>query len=313
MKEDITSESVNIQSILDAVVSVTTEVPEDALSATLLGTERSGHGVVIRDDGLIVTVGYIVADAETLWVGLDENTVVPAYLLAHDHESGLGLLKPAMPVDLPWVEVGSSQSLELDEPVFIMGSGGINDTIEARVVARQEFAGRWEYLLDEAIYTAPAHSNWGGTALLNGRGQLCGIGSLMVQNPESDPDQSSGNMFVPIETLTPVIGELCDHGRRQSPPRPWFGMLVESEEEDLQVVAVYRDCPADQAGIVPGDFIVRVAGQVPDGLADFYRRAWRCGAAGVSIPLTLLRESEIQEVTVETADRNAFIRKQTVN
>ena len=167
MWEDIAQISASIDDVLEAVVSVRAQIPEDALSADVLGSERSGHGVVIREDGLVLTIGYLIADAEQVWIGIDDETLVPACVIASDYETGFGLLQPTLPVDLPWVELGSSGYLEIDEPVFVVGSGGIGDTIEASVVAKQEFAGRWEYLLDEAVYTAPAHHSWAGAALLN--------------------------------------------------------------------------------------------------------------------------------------------------
>jgi S1-C subfamily serine protease len=313
MKENTTQATGAIDEILGAVVSITAHIPEDAMSADLLGTERSGHGVFIREDGLIVTVGYIVLDAETIWVGTDENTLVPAYLIANDFDSGLALLKPSLPVDVHAVELGSAADLETGEPVFVVGSGGISDTIEARVVAKHEFAGRWEYLLEEAVYTAPVHPGWAGTAMLDGSGRLCGIGSLMLQDPGISTREAPVNLIIPIDTIAPVLNELCQYGRRRTPPRPWLGMLIHEDEEQLLVAGVYRGCPADSAGLRPGDIIVRVCGRPPFSLADFLRRVWARGPAGVSVPLTVLRDSELVEVTVETTERNAFMHKDTIN
>ncbi len=309
MNEDTTQTTESIHKILDAVVSINSHIPEDALSADLLGTERDGHGVVIGPDGLILTIGYLITDAETIWIGTDEHTVVPGYTVASDFESGLGLIKPAMPVDLPVVELGSAALLDIDEPVFVVGSGGLKQTIEARVIGKQEFAGRWEYLLEEAVYTAPAHTAWAGAALLDGRGCLCGIGSLLVQTSDAE---TSANMFVPVDTIVHCLEDLCRHGRRRTPPRPWLGLLIHDDEQ-LQVAAVYGGCPADTAGIRPGDFIIMVGEHAVSELADFYRRVWACGPAGTPVPLTLERDGDWIEVTVASSDRNAFIRKDTIN
>jgi S1-C subfamily serine protease len=313
MKENMTQATEAMNEILGAVVSINAHIPDDAMSAELLGTERNGHGVVIRADGLIVTAGYIILDASTVWVGTGADTVVPAYVIANDFESGLGLLKPALPIDLPAMELDRAADLSIGEPVFAVGSGGISDTIEAGVVAKREFAGRWEYLLDEAVYTSPAHTNWAGAALLNGSGRLCGIGSLLVQDPDVTDQEAPVNMFIPIETLAPFIDELCEYGRRRSPARPWLGMLIHEEDEQLLVAGVYRGCPADAAGLLPGDVIVRVGGRPPHRLGDFLRRVWALGPAGVTVPLTVLRDGELVQAAIKTADRNAFIRKDTIN
>jgi len=310
MWEDIAQISASIDDVLEAVVSVRAQIPEDALSADVLGSERSGHGVVIREDGLVLTIGYLIADAEQVWIGIDDETLVPACVIASDYETGFGLLQPTLPVDLPWVELGSSGYLEIDEPVFVVGSGGIGDTIEASVVAKQEFAGRWEYLLDEAVYTAPAHHSWAGAALLNGNGQLCGIGSLLVQTPGTD---TPANMFVPVDILKPVFENLCRYGRPGNVARPWLGALIQDEDNQLQVVAVYQGCPAEQGGILPGDTIIAIDGVMVADLADFYRKLWARGGAGIAVTFTLVRAGRRMEMSVVTADRNAFIKKDTIN
>lgn len=310
MWEEIAQLSASIDDILESVVSVRAQIPEDALSADVLGSERSGHGVVIREDGLVLTVGYLIADAEEAWIGTDDETLVPACVIASDYETGFGLLQPTLPVDLPWVELGSSNDLEIGEPVFVVGSGGIGDSIEASVVAKREFAGRWEYLLDEAVYTSPAHHSWAGAALLNGNGRLCGIGSLLVQIPGTD---EPANMFVPVDILKPVFENLCRYGRPGSIARPWLGALIQDEDDRLQVAAVYQGCPAEQAGILPGDDIIAIDGAMVTDLADFYRKLWGRGGAGIAVTLTLVRAGRRRDVSVETADRNAFMKKNTIN
>ncbi|MEX2525314.1 MAG: S1C family serine protease [Gammaproteobacteria bacterium] len=309
MKEYAIETTDSISAILDAVVSINTQISDDALSADLLGAERSGHGVVIREDGLILTIGYLVIDADRIWIGTDGDTAVPGHVIACDFESGLGLVKPSMPVNLPSVEPGSAASLEINEPVFVLGSGGIDETIEARVIGKQEFAGRWEYLLEDAVYTSPAHTSWAGAALLNGRGRLCGIGSLLVQIPDAE---ASANLFVPVDCIESSIDDLCRYGRRNTPPLPWLGMLIH-DEENLQVAAVYGGCPAEQAGLEPGDIIIAVDGVEAESLADFYRKLRACGPAGTRVALTVERSGELIVITVISADRNAFLKKDTIN
>jgi S1-C subfamily serine protease len=295
----------------DAVVSITAHVPDDAMSAGLLGTERLGHGVRIRGDGLIATIGYVVHEAENLWIGT-RNTVVPGFVVGYDFDSGLALVKPSLPLHGPTMELGRADGLAIGDAVTVVSSGGKEQSIDARVVAKQEFAGRWEYVLDQAVFTTPPHESWSGAALVDGDGRLCGLGSLVIQGFETRSGTSTVNMFVPIELLAPVIDEICQHGRRLSPPRPWLGMLVHDDQHDLTVVGVYRNCPADKAGLRPGDVIVGIDDEPVVGLANMFRRVWSLGSAGVEVPLNVLRNTERMQLSVQSGDRAGFQRKGTL-
>jgi S1-C subfamily serine protease len=295
----------------DAVVSITAHVPEDAMSAGLLGTERMGHGVRIRDDGLIATIGYVVHEAENLWIGT-RNTVVPGFVVGYDYDSGLALVKPSLPLHGRAMEIGSADSLVVGDAVTIVSSGGKEPSIDARVVAKQEFAGRWEYVLDQAVFTTPPHESWSGAALVDSDGKLCGLGSLVIQGFETRSGLNDVNMFVPIELLAPIIDEICLHGQRLSPPRPWLGMLVHDDQHDLTVMGVYRNCPADKAGLRPGDVIVGIDDEPVVGLANMFRRVWSLGAAGVDVPLNVLRNAEKMQLKVRSGDRASFQRKGTL-
>jgi S1-C subfamily serine protease len=295
----------------DAVVSITAHVPEDAMSAGLLGTERVGHGARIRADGLIATIGYVVHEAENLWIG-NRSTVVPGFVVGYDFDSGLALVKPSLPLHGPTMRLGRADALTVGDAVTIVSSGGRESSTEARVVAKQEFAGRWEYVLDQAVFTAPPHESWSGASLVDQNGRLCGLGSLVIQGFESGGTTSTVNMFVPIELLTPIVDEICAHGRRSSPPRPWLGMLVHDDQSDLTVVGVYRNCPADKAGLRPGDVIVGIDDEPVAGLANMFRRVWSLGSAGVDVPINVLRNTERVELRVRSGDRVGFQRKGTL-
>jgi S1-C subfamily serine protease len=292
-------------------VSITAHVPEDAMSAGLLGTERVGHGVRIRPDGLIATIGYVVHEAENLWIGTRE-TVVPGFVMGYDFDSGLALVKPSLPLHGPTMKLGRATALAIGDAVTIVSSGGKDPVIEARVVAKQEFAGRWEYVLDEAVFTSPPHDSWSGAALVDRDGRLCGLGSLVIQGFEANGSTATVNMFVPIELLEPIIDEICEHGRRSAPPRPWLGMLVHDDHNDLTVVGVYRNCPADKAGLRPGDIIVGIDDEPVVGLANMFRRVWSLGSAGVDVPLNVVRNTEKVQLKVRSGDRAGFQRKGTL-
>jgi S1-C subfamily serine protease len=208
--------------------------------------------------------------------------------------------------------LGRADRLVIGDTVSVRASNGREQIVEAKVVAKQEFAGRWEYVLDQAVFTSPPHESWSGAALVDSEGRLCGIGSLVIQGFEARGTTATVNMFVPIELLEPVIDEICEHGRRLSPPRPWLGMLVHDDQHDLTVVGVYRNCPADVAGLRPGDVIVGIDDEPVVGLANMFRRVWSLGSAGVDVPLNVLRNAEKMELRVRSGDRAGFQRKGTL-
>jgi S1-C subfamily serine protease len=295
----------------EPLVSIKTHVPEDAMSAGLLGTVRNGHGVRIRDDGLIATIGYVIHEADDVWLTSSEGITAPGFVVGYDFDSGFGLVKSTMPFDGPAMPLGTAADLAVDDAVYVAASGDAG-TINAKVVAKQEFAGRWEYLLDEAIFTAPHHDSWSGAALVDERGRLCGLGSLVIQGFAIRGLTTTVNMFVPIDLLKPIVNEMCEHGRRLGPPRPWLGVLVHDELDQLTVVGVYRNCPADRAGLKPGDIILRIDDEPVESLAKMFRRIWSLGSAGVEIPMSIMRDSERLDKVVHSADRFEFQRVGTI-
>jgi S1-C subfamily serine protease len=297
---------------IDAMVSITAQVPEDAMSASLLGTDRVGHGARIRDDGLIATIGYVVHEAEKIWIG-SRSAAVPGFVVGQDFDSGFALVKPTIPLHGPSMRIGSAAALHVGDPVSVVSSpASEHAAIAAHVVAKQEFAGRWEYVLDEAIFTAPPHESWSGAALVNRGGELCGLGSLVIQGFDVGGSSSTVNMFVPIDLLMPIVDEICAHGRRASPPRPWLGVLVHDDHRDLTVVGVYRNCPADKAGLRPGDVIIGIDDHPVNGLANMFRQVWSLGSAGVEVPIEVMRDTKKMELLVHSGDRTGFQRKGTL-
>ena len=299
--------------LLEALVSIRAHVPEDAMSAGLLGTERAGHGIRVREDGLILTIGYVINEAEEIWIGSHDGRAVPGFIVGNDFRTGLALIRPMMPLPGGSLRIGSSSALGIGDAVWVAGSRRADpQVVDAQVVAKQEFAGRWEYVLDEAIFTTPPHDSWSGAALMDVEGRLCGVGSLVIQGFEADDSPITVNMFVPIDILTPLIDEISIRGRRPDPPRPWLGMLVHDDNDTLVVVGIYRDCPADRAGMRPGDIVLRVDGKPVHDLAHMFRSVWSLGNAGVDVPLLVLRDAQLRETTIKSAPRGEFLRKGTL-
>ncbi|MFD2182952.1 S1C family serine protease [Rhodoplanes azumiensis] len=293
---------------LSAVVSLRAEVPADATTAETLGTERAGHGVVIGDRGLVLTIGYLITEAEAVWLRTIDGRVVPGHPLAFDHETGFGLVQALGRLDVPALPLGRSADLLVGEHAILAAAGGRHRAVAARIVARQEFAGYWEYVLDDAIFTAPAHPNWGGTGLINAAGELVGIGSLHLEQ-RRDPDTVFHvNMIVPIDLLTPVLDDLLRHGRPSRPARPWLGVYVTELEDKLVVVGVAKDSPAQRADLRAGDVLLSVADDSVDTLAALFKRIWSLGAAGVEVPITVQRDGRMLALRVTSGDRQRFLR-----
>jgi len=141
---------------LQSVVRLSSHIPEDGYTASMLGTERTGNGVVIRDDGLIVTIGYLITEAETIWITTHDNRVVQGHPLAYDFATGMGLVLPLGTLDAAHVTLGSAADIAVDDEVFVIGHGGRGHALKAEIFARREFAGYWEYLLDVALFTPGA-------------------------------------------------------------------------------------------------------------------------------------------------------------
>jgi S1-C subfamily serine protease len=293
---------------LSAVVGVRSIIPGDAFSAETLGTERAGNGVLIRKDGLVLTIGYLITEAETIWLTLSDGRAVPGHMLGYDQETGFGLVQGLARLDLPDLPLGQSGDAKIGEHVVVGGAGGRDHSVAAHIAARQEFAGYWEYVLDEAIFTAPAHPNWGGTAVIGPKGDLIGIGSLQLDQPRGGGRTEHLNMIVPIDLLKPIFDDLVTYGQRNRPPRPWLGLYATEVDNRVVVVGLSNRGPAKRSDLRTGDVVLAVGGREVRDLAGLFRRIWSLGNAGVEVPLTVYREGQSLELKVESADRRRFLK-----
>ena len=293
---------------LSCTVALRATVPADAFTAETLGTERAGNGVIIRGNGLVLTIGYLITEAETIWLTLSDGRSVPGHVLGYDQESGFGLVQALAKLDMPALAFGQSSAASLGERVVVAGAGGRQHSVAARIVAKQEFAGYWEYVLDEAIFTAPAHPNWGGTALIGPAGDLLGIGSLQLQHSVDKGEAQNINMMVPIDLLKPIFDDLLKFGRRNAPSRPWLGFYATEVENRLVVVGLADRGPAKRADLRTGDIVLTVAGKEVRDLASLFRRIWAQGQAGVEVPITVYRDGETMELRVKSSERNRFLK-----
>ncbi len=297
-----------VDKLLEAIVGVRARVPEDARTAQALGTQRVGSGVVIDARGLIVTIGYLILEASHVQVMVADNTLLDAEILAYDHDTGFGLLRAKEPVDVTPMVLGESSGLGKGDQLLVSGFGGRQAARPAVLVSRRNFAGYWEYLLEDAIFTAPPYPLFGGAALVNGQGELVGIGSLMVADAYRGDQPLPGNVFLPVDSLKSVLGDLLTVGRSTAVSRPWLGVYVNEVDGLLIVHRLAVDGPAADAGMQAGDIVLGVAGQPVTSMEDFYRKLWAMGKPGDEIPLTSLKGAQIQQLTVTAGDRYEWLR-----
>src|SRR5215213_5143151 len=292
----------DLDDLLAAVVRVKTSIEPDGRTVGTLGREREGSGVLIDTEGLVLTIGYLMVEAHAAEIGLQDGRTVPASVVGYDHETGFGLLRAIVPPKIPPLELGSSADLSVGDPVLVASFGGPAMAAPARVSARRAFAGSWEYLLEDAIFTVPAHPEWSGAGLISRDGKLVGVGSLIVNDARTG-DTAPSNMFVPVERLGPILGDLLAQGRSSKAGRPWLGLTTNEVDGDLVVARVVPGSPAERAGMQAGDVVVGVDGERPADLADFYRKVWALGPAGVVVPLALARNCAMHYVEIRSINR----------
>jgi serine protease Do len=298
----------SVEELLSAVVKVKTFVPSDSRTAETLGSEREGSGIVIDQAGLILTIGYLMVEAQGAEITGADGRTVPAQVVGYDHDSGFGLLRADPAPRVKPLALGRSADIKERDPVLIASQGGPDMAGPAFIVAKRVFAGSWEYLLDEAIFTAPPHPAWSGAALIDREGKLVGVGSLIVGDTTGTNTHLPGNMFVPIDRLKPILADLIADGRVSGPAKPWLGLNTEELRGRLFVTRVSPESPASRAGIQPGDVVVGVGGEMPRDLADFYRKVWATGPAGVDVKLSVLHGTAMREVTLQSVDRRQHLR-----
>lgn len=291
---------------LSAIVRIKSRILPNARSAETLGLAREGNGVVIKDD-LVLTIGYLVIEAEAIEVVAGDGRAVPATLAGYDHASGFGLLRLLAPIEAKPLPLGDASTLAERDPVMVASYGGREGVSLAYVVSRRQFTANWEYMLDSAIFTYPPVQNWSGAALIGSKGDLLGIGSLIVADAMSAGTRSPGNMFVPVDLLKPILNDLIEKGRA-GPVRPWLGMSTEELRGRLFVSRVSPEGPAARAGLQRGDILIGVGGEEVSSLADLYTKIWSRGLAGVEVPLRVLQGAQMKDFSVRSIDRVEYFR-----
>lgn len=300
----------NAEQLFRAVVKVKARAVPEARSAATLGSEREGTGILIGKDGLIVTIGYLIVEADQVSVTDHRGRDLPAQVVGYDHASGFGLLRAIVPIDADPIPLGSSGGTAERDPVLIASHA--DDVAFAWIVSKRPFTGNWEYMLDEALWTSPPTLNWSGAGLIDRDGRLVGIGSLIVRDATGDEARVPGNLFVPIDTLKAILPDLVAEGHRRGPPRPWLGVAADEMQGRLVVSRVSPGGPADEAGVQVGDIILGVAGESVRSQGEFYRKVWTGRSAGAEVPLRLLQGADVKELSVKSIDRVQYFKPRTM-
>ncbi len=292
--------------LTDAVVRLNATIPAQARTASGLGTEREGNGIVIDRQGHILTIGYLILEASRIEITTGGGRKIAAHYVGYDHASGFGLLRAVPPLDVTPLVLGESSAVEVADAVRIVTAGEAAQG-PARVMSRDAFVGYWEYLLEDSLYVAPAHPDYGGAALVDNEGRLIGVGSILTRFHVASAGWVPCNMFVPIDLLKPILSDLIASGAAQRPPKPWMGVHSEEVQGRVFVTRVAEQGPSAAAGLKPGDIILSVKDQPVSGQADFYRKVWSLGTAGTPIPLRVLKGDRIEAVIVHSADRRRYL------
>ena len=296
------------EEILKAIVKVRAVIHDDAVTAQSLGTEREGNGVLIDSAGHILTIGYLILESKIIEVTGPDGQVMNATFIGYDYDTGFGLLRVNKALNITPMKLGSSSKLKTGEPALVADHKGSDSVLGVRIAARREFTGYWEYLLENAIFTIPPFQNYGGAALIGNDGALLGIGSIFTQINVPGLGSLPANMFVPIDLLKPILSDLITTGRSRQPQRPWLGMHTDESHGRVFVIRIHPGGPAQKANLQAGDLILKVNRQPVEGQADFFRKIWALGTAGVKVPISILRGTKIQDITVNSADRYKFLK-----
>jgi S1-C subfamily serine protease len=295
------------EEVLKAVVKIRAVIPSEARTASTLGTVREGHGILIDPKGLILTTGYLILESELIEVTGPDGGKTNALFVGYDYVTGLGLLRAEGSLEVEPMKLGDSSKLQEGDPVIVAGFGGMESAIGARVITRREFTGSWEYILEDAIYTSPPYAGFGGAALIGADGRLLGVGSLFTNLAVQGLGALPCNVFIPIDSLPPILKDLQTIGRPQRPARPWLGINAEEAHGRVFITRVTKGGPAEEAGLQPSDLILKVNGKTVEGLSDFYRKLWALGDAGVEVVLNILKGTEIRDLSLRSGDRHQFL------
>lgn len=303
-----------------SVVGIRVQATDGARSAETLGEQRVGSGVVIGPDGLILTIGYLLLEAQQIDIITHDNKTWPAATVAYDIATGFGLVRPLLPLQgLVPVSMGSLNDLKKGEPLLAAtgatGKGDNGGLSVTELVSQRAFSGTWEYHIDTALFTSPpvaaGRGNHSGAPLFNVRGELIGIGSLLVMDAAGENKRLPGNMFVPTDLLKPVLAELQQSGSSAQSHRPWLGLTSSDQGGKVRILRVSQDSPAEEAGLEPGHVVVAVDGVDVSTLEGFYKKLWARATPSDTVRLSVRvgDNEDVKVMELKPQDRMLTLKK----
>ena len=305
------AQKATLDELVSSVVRIKAHINPDGRTVANLGREREGSGIVIDENGLVLTIGYVMVEAHAAELVTNDGRVVPANIVGYDQETGFGLLQAISPLKVKPLPLGRSSAVQERDPVVVATFGGLDNAGAAYVVSKRQFVANWEYVVENALFTSPPIANWSGAALIGRDGKLIGVGSLIVGDANGKNDRTPGNMFVPIDLLPPILADLIAEGRAPGPGRPWLGVNADEVHGHLVVSRVTPDSPAEKAGLRRRDVILGINGDTSKSLIEFYRSLWAQGAAGTVIALDVQRETSRMRVDVKSINRLDHLKLKT--
>jgi S1-C subfamily serine protease len=293
-----------VQRVEPSIVGLHVRAPETAASSARLGSRRFGSAVIFDARGYALTVSYLLLDATELEARTRDGRRWEARLVGLDLDAGLGVIK--LEGAGPWAAAPLGRSTDLVAAART-GTVGVDEDgdlvyVAGAVQAIRRFSASWEYMLDRALIVAPASPQWGGSAVVNDRGEVVGIVSLRLG------EAPHVNLAIPSEKFLPVKDELIAAGRIVSrPPRPWLGLYTVDVRGGVVVSDFSPAGPAASAGFLKGDRILRVNGVAVASQSEFYEQLWS-GRAGDRIEVAVQRDDRVRVIAVTSVDRHRLFR-----
>jgi len=281
-----------------AMLGLKVRARANATSSARLGVHRFASAVVVDPRGYALTVSYAVMDAVEIEAVRRDGRAVAAIPAGFDLDSGLALVK-LEGSDWKSAALGQSRDVAVGMLTGTVGIDEDNDLVHVTgsVKSVRRFSASWEYMLERAFIVTPASASWGGSALVNDRGEVVGIGSLRLG------EAPYTNLFIPLERFVPVKDELIATGRVQSRvPRPWLGIYTSVDHDRITIDGFSPIGPAAQAGFQRGDRIVGVNGVNVRSQEEFYETLWR-HRAGEVIKVSVERNDRVVVISVQSVDR----------
>ena len=275
-----------------------------------------GSGVIVDSAGHIITNNHVIANAETINVGLADDRVAPATVVGRDPDTDLALLSIKLK-DLPVMPLGRSDEIQVGDVVLAIGDPlGLSQTVTHGIVSATGRQQLGVATFENFIQTdAAINAGNSGGALINARGELIGINTAVLNKSNSGNLSVEGIGFaIPVNLARGVMKDILDHGRVI---RGWIGILPEDVDDEqakqlglprsgVVITNMYRTSPAVTAQLRIGDIVTAIDGKAVRSARDTLSQI-AAKKPGVNITLHLLRGHSELDAKVNVTERPSAI------